>query len=196
MRVSVVPYDPAWATSFSRIRDTLGTALEGIAIAGIEHVGSTSVPGLAAKPIIDIDIIVSPEHITEAMNKLNASGYTYNPEPRGIDRYSFRYNAHKHDSGAVQSTEDGDIRRAVYLNVPSGVALRNHLAVRDVLLKDPELVEEYSNVKLELAKNEFEGIGYYGLGKNVILKKILGKGNLTKEEIDEITRVNVMPPLK
>ncbi|KZP26090.1 UPF0157-domain-containing protein, partial [Athelia psychrophila] len=89
MWVSVLPYDPAWATAFSQMRTSLSAALEGVPVISIEHVGSTSVPGLAAKPIIDIDIIVAPEDIPSAMELLTAHGYTYAPEPRGIDRYSF-----------------------------------------------------------------------------------------------------------
>ncbi|KZP32779.1 hypothetical protein FIBSPDRAFT_721958 [Athelia psychrophila] len=196
MWVSVLPYDPAWATAFSQMRTSLSAALEGVPVISIEHVGSTSVPGLAAKPIIDIDIIVAPEDIPSAMELLTAHGYTYAPEPRGIDRYSFRYNAHAHDSGATRPTEDGAVRRAVYLNVPTGVALQNHLAVRDVLLRDPGLVEEYARVKTELATREHENIGYYGLGKNGILRKILAKGNLAPEVVEAIAKVNVMPPLK
>ena len=55
--VVVVPYDPEWPRRFEALRVPIWNALRGVAIA-IEHVGSTSVPGLAAKPVIDIDVIV------------------------------------------------------------------------------------------------------------------------------------------
>jgi GrpB-like predicted nucleotidyltransferase (UPF0157 family) len=55
--VVVVPWQPEWLARFEEIRASLLPALDGL-ISGIEHVGSTAVPGLAAKPIIDIDIII------------------------------------------------------------------------------------------------------------------------------------------
>ena len=51
----VVPYDPEWPQRFEHIRAVLDTALAGVEVLSIEHVGSTSVPGLAAKPMLDID---------------------------------------------------------------------------------------------------------------------------------------------
>ncbi|KZP32781.1 UPF0157-domain-containing protein [Athelia psychrophila] len=182
MRVSILPYDPAWAAAFSQMRASLFTALDGVPVISIEHVGSTSVPGLAAKPIIDIDVIVAQDDIPRAMELLTAHGYTYNPETWG-DRYSFRYNAHAHDAGATRPTEDGAVRRAVYLNAPTGEGLKNHRTVRDVLLRDPGLVEEYARVKMELVTREFEGIGSYGAAKSGILRKIMAKGSLAPKVV-------------
>ena len=56
--IEVLAYDPAWPERFREIRDRVWPALEGLVI-GIEHVGSTSVPGLAAKPIIDLDVVIT-----------------------------------------------------------------------------------------------------------------------------------------
>ena len=56
-RVQVLPYDARWAQSFAQIRDELREGLGELALS-IEHVGSTSVPGLSAKPIIDIDVVI------------------------------------------------------------------------------------------------------------------------------------------
>jgi GrpB-like predicted nucleotidyltransferase (UPF0157 family) len=58
--VIVVEYDPSWVRLFEKIRDFVLPVLSGLVIT-IEHVGSTSVPGLAAKPIIDIDVVVSTQ---------------------------------------------------------------------------------------------------------------------------------------
>jgi len=195
LKISVVPYDPTWPQAFQRIKLHLSTSLTEVPILNIEHVGSTAIPGLDAKPIIDIDIIVTPEYFPAAAATLSFGGYTYAPKKRGIDRMSFRYNAHTHDPGGRRPTEDGDIRRAVYLNMPKGVSLRNHLAVRSVLSGDKELVEEYSKVKMEVVKLEYKSIGYYGLAKNEIVRKILAKSDLAREELDKIADVNVMPPL-
>jgi GrpB-like predicted nucleotidyltransferase (UPF0157 family) len=56
--IEVVDYDPSWPATFAAIRDRVGAALGPVAVA-IEHVGSTSVPGLPAKPVIDIDVVVA-----------------------------------------------------------------------------------------------------------------------------------------
>ncbi|KAM0723451.1 hypothetical protein Q7P37_000437 [Cladosporium fusiforme] len=190
MQITILEYDPAWPYAFQRIRDSLSAALDTIPISSIEHVGSTSIPGLAAKPIIDIDIIVEPKYLPATCSALSTNGYTYNPEPRGIDRMSFRYNGHTHDSGATRPTEDGDIRRAVYVNMPDGVALKNHLVVKKVLSESPDLAAEYSEIKRGLAKRQFADIGSYGAAKNAILQKILSKGDFGTDEIAAIRDFN------
>ncbi|OAL49762.1 UPF0157-domain-containing protein [Pyrenochaeta sp. DS3sAY3a] len=178
LRVAVIEYDPTWADHFERIKSQLIAALSTVPILSIEHVGSTSIPGLAAKPIIDIDIVVTPQYYPAAASALSYGGYVFKPEPQGIDRMSFRYTVHALDSGATKPTEDGDIRRAVYLTMPDAVSLQNHLTVKRVLLARPDLVEEYANVKRQLAMRTFEGIGDYGAGKSSIIHKILAAGDL------------------
>jgi GrpB-like predicted nucleotidyltransferase (UPF0157 family) len=61
LRIAILDYDPLWAEHFVRIKAELLTALAKVPIVTVEHVGSTSVPGLAAKPIIDIDVVVAPQ---------------------------------------------------------------------------------------------------------------------------------------
>lgn len=184
MRINIIPSDPTWTASFLAIKSSLLTILSDIPVTSIEHVGSTSVPGLAAKPIIDIDIIIPPQHFPATCHALARNGYTYNPEPGGQDRMSFRYNAHlPHDAGAVLPTEDGEPRRAVYVNMVDGQSLRNHLGVRKVLRSDPELREEYGRVKLELARREFESIGKYGAAKSEVLSRILARAEEMSEDV-------------
>ena len=65
--ILVAPYDPAWPTMFERIAGDLAAAVPD---ASIEHVGSTSVPGLAAKPILDIDVVVPAERVDAAVARL------------------------------------------------------------------------------------------------------------------------------
>jgi GrpB-like predicted nucleotidyltransferase (UPF0157 family) len=190
MQITVLEYNPEWANAFQRIKASLLTILNSIPISSIEHVGSTSIPGLAAKPIIDIDVVVEPKHIPMTCALLSTNGYTYNPEPWGIDRMSFRYDKHTHDAGATRPTEDGDLRRAVYVNIPEGEMLRNHLLVRKVLSGCPELVVEYSEVKRELAKREWKGIGAYGGAKTAILERIMARGELDVEENATVRQSN------
>ena len=182
LQITIHEYNPDWAHAFQRIKAELLATLTCVPITSIEHVGSTAIPGLAAKPIIDIDIIVEPKYIPITCALLSTNGYTYNPEPWGIDRMSFRYNKHTLDSGATRPTEDGDIRRAVYVNIPTGDSLRSHLLVKTALSKHAELVAEYSEVKRELAKKQFSGIGEYGRAKSAVLQKIMSKGDLADYE--------------
>lgn len=87
--IRVVEYDPHWATLFLRLRERLWPLVSDLAIA-IEHVGSTSVPGLAAKPVLDIDIVIrSRQDFPTVTERLASRGYA----PRGdlgiADREAF-----------------------------------------------------------------------------------------------------------
>src|SRR5688500_3749321 len=74
---AVVAYDPVWAQLFESLREHLLDLLVGLDV-GIEHVGSTAVPGLAAKPIVDIDVVVpSPEEISDVVRRLESGGYVH-----------------------------------------------------------------------------------------------------------------------
>ncbi|MBT1159505.1 GrpB family protein [Aminobacter anthyllidis] len=78
--VIIVPYDPAWPAVFGQIRDEIVRALGATALE-IEHIGSTSVAGLAAKPIIDMDVVIPTEaDLSVAISKLSQIGYTYDGE--------------------------------------------------------------------------------------------------------------------
>jgi GrpB-like predicted nucleotidyltransferase (UPF0157 family) len=194
LTINVVEYDPIWPQSFERIKTEISSVFTNIPSVQIEHVGSTSIPGLAAKPMLDIDIIVPADQVMEAVQSLHHLGYTYAYEANGIDRMAFRYNKHVHDSGASKPTEDGDIRRAVYLNTPDGDALANHLAVREVLRRDSQLREEYGNLKLQLAKSEHADIGAYGEKKSAILMKVLKASDLSEEKLASIGKKRKRAP--
>ena len=79
--LEIAPYDPAWAAAFEVERDRLAQALGSLA-RRIDHNGSTSVPGLAAKPVIDIQISVDALQPLDAYGRpLSALGYTHVPDP-------------------------------------------------------------------------------------------------------------------
>lgn len=174
--IAISEYDPAWASTFQSIRSDLLSILQDVPLISILHVGSTSVPGLAAKPMIDIDIVVSPEHVFAAFARLSTRGYTYNPETWLPDRASFRYNGHTHDQGASKPTEDGQPRRMVYLVLPTSGQLKRHRILKRVLLSHPELRDEYGDVKRELAKSQHADIGAYGKAKSEVIERIYAKG--------------------
>lgn len=190
LKINVVEYNPQWPDQYIQIRDELAYALSDFLPQNsydIQHVGSTSVEGLPAKPIIDIDIIVPPSLIMEATQALTSHGHTYAYERGGIDRMVFRYNLHKLDSGGSTPTEDGSPRRAVYLNKSDGAALANHIAFRDILRRDAIMRKEYGDLKLDLAKEEHADIGAYGTKKQAFIIRALEQSGLSKEEMERIT---------
>ena len=75
-KVVVVDYDPLWPLRFEELRAYVWPAVTDIAIS-IEHVGSTAVTGLAAKPVIDINIVATERHVTTAIARLAALGYEH-----------------------------------------------------------------------------------------------------------------------
>src|ERR1700680_4526891 len=91
--VVVVPYDPAWPAAFELLRARMAPVLGDLAV-GIEHVGSTAVPGLDAKPIVDIDVVIRrAEALDEVGRRLAELGYTYLGDLGIVGREAFRASA-------------------------------------------------------------------------------------------------------
>ena len=86
--IDVVDYDPAWPQLFESIRSRCERGLAGVVVVGIEHVGSTSVPGLAAKPVIDVDVIVAAEQVSNAVSALEQVGFRSLGECGITDRWA------------------------------------------------------------------------------------------------------------
>lgn len=180
MRVEVVPYDPEWPATFAAIEEAIRAALSGLSFVGIEHVGSTAVVGLAAKPIIDVDIIVALDDVDAAIKALEGAGYSYRGEMGIADRHAFYAPA----DAPVQHT---------YVVVDGCLSLRNHLAVREVLRTNDDLRERYGHQKLELAATEWESIDTYTEAKSALLQEVLASGDLTDAELREISEANAAP---
>ena len=168
--ITVVEYDPAWPERFERLRNEYALAMDGagVSVVAIEHVGSTSVPGLAAKPIIDCDVVVREAHVTAASNVLLSLGFTPLGELGIPQRWAFK------EPARLSGTN-------TYVVVDGCLSLRNHLAVRDVLRVDAALREEYAAVKRQAGVRAAD-IDEYGQAKSDIVQKILGTGGLTDSE--------------
>ena len=92
-RVVVVDYSPEWPLAFEQLKQLYTATLNGL-ITDIQHVGSTSVPGLAAKPVIDIDVIIESSHqLAPVVDKLAAIGYQHcgNLGIEGREAFKYRY---------------------------------------------------------------------------------------------------------
>lgn len=174
--ITVADHDPAWADQFEALRSGYREALAGVPVVGIEHVGSTSVPGLAAKPIIDIDIIVGAEHVQPAIEAMQRAGFRSSGEQGIADRWAL-------------AAPPGLPRTNTYVVVDGCLALRNHLAVRDLLRNDDDLSDEYAAVKRAIASN-VDDIDHYGEQKTDFLTSVLERAGLTEAERTQIEHAN------
>ena len=135
-RVVVESYDETWTSAFEEIKKEIESAV-GDLIIGIEHVGSTSVEGLSAKPIIDIDIIIKDYSIFDAVvNKLSTIGYIHEGNLGIKDREAFKYS----DKSHLQ-------RHHLYVCPQYSRELHRHIIFRDFLRSNTEAVKKYSLVK-------------------------------------------------
>ena len=135
-KVIVLPYDAAWESAFEAIRAEIQTAL-GDLILGIEHVGSTSVKGMSAKPCIDIDVVIRDYSVFDAVvQKLDAIGYIHEGDLGIKDREAFKYTDKPHL-----------MLHHLYVCPQDSEELRRHIVFRDFLRKNPEAVKKYSRVK-------------------------------------------------
>ena len=135
-RIIVQPYSILWEQSFADIRAELQDAL-GKLVLRIEHVGSTAVQGLSAKPIIDLDVVIRDDSVFEAVvSGLRAIGYTHEGDLGIAGREAFRYAGKEH----LQ-------KHHLYVCPLDSAELRRHIAFRDYLRTHPEAVREYSRIK-------------------------------------------------
>jgi GrpB-like predicted nucleotidyltransferase (UPF0157 family) len=179
MPIDVQPYNPIWPTQFEQIADTIRPAIAHIPNAAIEHVGSTSVPGLAAKPVIDIDVIVDKQDIPAGIAALESIGYNHRGDLGVPGREAF--------ASPVNTP-----KRNLYLCERGCLSVRNHLAVRDTLRSNPALRDAYAEVKLALAADPAMDIDIYVDGKSGVLQQILAESGLTPDELQSILGVNAL----
>jgi GrpB-like predicted nucleotidyltransferase (UPF0157 family) len=158
--VIIVPYVPIWPDIFAELRDRLVAAL-GLAAIRIEHIGSTAVPGLAAKPIIDIDVVIATQaDLPLAISKLSAAGYAYQGE-KGIEgRHAFAQPA------ALPPHH-------LYVCAASSSELRRHIAFRDYLRANPEAAKAYGALKKRLAEKFGEDREGYTEAKSAFIAEAL-----------------------
>lgn len=138
--VVVEAYDERWQRDFADIRDELQDVLGELALS-IEHVGSTSVQGLSAKPIIDIDVVIQDYSTFDAVvARLRQIGYEHEGDLGIAGREAFRYEGKDH----LQTHH-------LYVCPKESPELRRHLAFRDYLRTHPKAVREYGRIKEEAA---------------------------------------------
>ncbi|HVE91445.1 MAG TPA: GrpB family protein [Actinomycetota bacterium] len=159
--VVIRPYDPQWPTEFERVRLELADALPE-SVLGIEHVGSTSVPGLDAKPIIDI--LVGVPDLTrglELVPVLESLGFEYRAADDLPDRHYF------------PRTVAGLRVHHLSIAEPGSRHFRNTIAFRDALRADGDLARRYADLKYRVAKEVGHVRFAYTNGKTDFILSVL-----------------------
>ena len=134
--VIVMPYTEKWKSDFEAIQAELSPALDGL-ILSIEHVGSTAVAGLSAKPCIDIDVVIEDYSVFPAVaEKLETIGYIHEGDLGIPEREAFKYTDKPH----LQTHH-------LYVCPRHSKELHRHITFRDFLRSNPEAVRRYSAVK-------------------------------------------------
>lgn len=161
----VVDYDPRWALWFEAIRARLTPYLGEIPHV-IEHVGSTAVPGLAAKPIIDVDVVVpTAELVPAAIERLTAAGYRHEGDQGIPGREAFALppdTVHYHH---------------LYVVVDGNKAHQDHVLLRDHLRTDAVDRERYAARKRELAHLLTTDRTAYVEGKGALVGEMLSRAS-------------------
>ena len=131
----------AWKTAFEAIKDEIESAVGDLVI-GIEHVGSTSVEGLSAKPCIDIDLVIEDYGVFgEVVRRLAEIGYIHEGDLGIPDREAFCYSDKPHL-----------MTHHLYVCPRYSRELHRHITFRDFLRRHPEAVKQYGAVKEEGAR--------------------------------------------
>jgi GrpB-like predicted nucleotidyltransferase (UPF0157 family) len=160
--VSVVPYDADWPARYGREARALAAALGETAV-GIEHIGSTSIPGLAAKPTIDILVGTGDTELSEAaLRAMHSLGYEYRVEMGAPGRRYFRK--------GPRYPRDFNVHIVLW----RGSLWHNYLAFRDYLRDHPQRAMEYAEVKQQaLASHEGSLMANYATAKEPFIAETL-----------------------
>ncbi len=149
-KVVVLPYDEAWKSAFEEIKTEIENVI-GDFIIGIEHVGSTSVEGMSAKPCIDLDVIIKDYSVFDTViRNLETIGYIHEGDLGIKDREAFKYSNKPHLK-----------THHLYVCPQYSEELYRHITFRDYLRSHPEAVKKYSLVKETAAKMFPDNIDKY-----------------------------------
>ena len=160
--IIVDQYNPKWADEFEKIKAEILPILNDNIIS-FEHVGSTSVVGMWAKPVIDIDIIIDDGMLPVIIQKLASIGYTHEGDLGITGREAIKYN----------STEKAHLmKHHLYVCHKDNAELKQHLAFRNFLRQNSEYRDKYSKTKIEMAKKYPHDIDSYIKGKEAVVMEI------------------------
>jgi GrpB-like predicted nucleotidyltransferase (UPF0157 family) len=166
-------YDPGWPDTFSRLAAAVKAAL-GSLVVTVEHIGSTAVPGLAAKPVIDLDVVLaSPADLPAAIRLLATIGYLHEGDLGVAGREAFRSPA-------------GEPRHHLYLLTAGAKELGRHVAFRNALRASEDLRNKYAALKRSLAQAYKEDRDAYTKGKTNFIASIAGASDQMPQPTDAV----------
>jgi GrpB-like predicted nucleotidyltransferase (UPF0157 family) len=165
-RIEIVPADPHWPAAFALEAARIRAVLAHFGDLALEHIGSTAVPGLAAKPVIDL-LLIEPEatrwpQFTEPLQGLGYVLWADNPRR---DRLFF-----------VKGMPPFGVRRTHHLHVRTPADAQRELAFRDWLRTHADDAARYAALKCELARVHAADRKAYTDGKTAFIEAILGRG--------------------
>lgn len=174
MRVVVLPYSDSWPLLFEQEAERLASALAGWLVGRVEHIGSTAVPGLAAKPILDMLAPVADlEQARQALPVLADLGYRH-ADHRPHEALWF----------CRQQGEDyGTRTHQLHLTRPGSALWRERITFRDALRADPGLAAEYGTLKLTSSRSAGD-LGDYTAGKREFVARVLRSNGLSLGPLD------------
>lgn len=176
-KIVVEDYNPTWPLMFQELRQPIWQAISSYALS-IEHIGSTSVPNLAAKPIIDMDIVVNDfNNLDQIINGLALLGYEHRGNLGIEGREAFKHPNPKYP-------------HHLYVCHKDAASFKNHITLKNHLLHNPQAVIEYSQLKKELALKFQSDIDSYVEGKTSFITNILALYNFDQEDLASIQKAN------
>jgi GrpB-like predicted nucleotidyltransferase (UPF0157 family) len=164
--IALSAYDPEWPRRFDDERALLEPVLAPWLERGIHHVGSTAIPGVSAKPIIDM--IAGVHDLEEARAAF---------EP--LARFSYHHAPHRPDEAHWFGKPSlSDRTHHLHLTVPGSALWRERFAFRDALRADSALANDYETLKLQLAKEHPDDIVGYTHGKTAFIVRVLADAGI------------------
>lgn len=166
--VIIENYDPEWQQQFALLRSRIAPVL-GTLAAAVEHVGSTAVPGLAAKPIIDIDVLLhSADNLPEAIQRLGTLGYEHQGDLGIPGREAFR-------------PPIANPPHHLYVHGPDSREYTRHINFRNQLRANPEQARAYERLKRRLALEYRNDREAYNQAKTEFVETILRRAGKRTE---------------
>ena len=168
--IRVLDHDPSWPMHFETLKARLLQALAPL-VDDVHHIGSTSVPGLAAKPKIDIDAVLHAEtQIPQAIGRIEAEGgYAFHGDPYGDRRWTF-------------TRGHGAYGERLYLCGPGNAAHIERLLFRDWLRTHPDDAAAYEGLKRRLAAEANGDFDFYTGGKSDFVAAIVQRARAQRSK--------------
>jgi len=155
----LVPYDPDWGHSYEALRHNL-SALLGRRAIDIQHVGSTSIRGVAAKPILDVDVLIDRRAWSAVLELLCSAGYEHQGDLGIAGREAF----------AAPPTA---IAHHLYVCISGTPEWNRHLRFRDYLRLHPDVAADYVRLKRRLAVTHRDDRAAYTAAKSEFVEQVL-----------------------